>query len=49
MGAFLQNFLSKDWLSERVQENQSTLIAQLSTGSAEEPFNVVIYKVSALC
>jgi len=37
MGAFLQNLLSEDWLSERVQENQSTLIAQLSTGSAEEP------------
>ncbi|GAC1391173.1 MAG: hypothetical protein NVS4B11_05310 [Ktedonobacteraceae bacterium] len=37
MGAFLQNFLSEDWLSERVQENQLNPIAQLSTRSAEEP------------
>jgi hypothetical protein len=38
---FLQNFLSEGWLSERVQENQLTLIAQLSTESAEEPPNRV--------
>ena len=37
MGDFLQNFLSEGRLSERVQENPSTLLAQFSTRSAEEP------------
>ena len=49
MGVFLQNFLSEDWLSERFQENQLTLIAQLSMESAEEPtFGMVSGRVCNL-
>ncbi|GAC1361183.1 MAG: hypothetical protein NVSMB38_44960 [Ktedonobacteraceae bacterium] len=38
----MQNLLSENWLSERAKERQPTLIAQLSTGSAEEPEFCVI-------